>query len=263
MKRVFLLTAILSVTISSAQREKKEYYDTGELKSVIEYNDNGFPGDSKYYYKNGNLEKTGRWGGRYTLGGIKTYIGGEWKYYHENGKLSAVGYFYDNEKTGEWKEYNKNGLLTGSFDFDSNKRKIYYETGQLRQEGSLINNKPHGECYVYYENGKLYAIQNFNNGKRNGLWKEYYENGNIKNEYNFESDKLDGLWTTYYEDGKLFTTREYVEHKLMNVLKLLNRNGDSLDTGTFKNGNGLLNVYNPEGKLEEQVTVKNGIFIQD
>ena len=66
-----------------------------------------------------------------------------------------------------------NGKLNGPF-------KLYYENGQLKQEGSFKDNKEDGFCNFYYENGKLKREGKLGiNEKEEGLWKYYHENGKL------------------------------------------------------------------------------------
>tara|TARA_B100000959_G_C14648601_1_gene487379 strand:+ start:213 stop:587 length:375 start_codon:yes stop_codon:yes gene_type:complete len=81
----------------------KSYYENGQLKSEEYYKDNMLDSVSKYYYKNGVIERIDYNWKKWTLyqknyritgkieseGGFRDfpYRDGVWKYYHENGQL--------------------------------------------------------------------------------------------------------------------------------------------------------------------------------
>tara|TARA_Y100000589_G_scaffold216729_1_gene204405 strand:+ start:327 stop:557 length:231 start_codon:yes stop_codon:yes gene_type:complete len=47
--------------------------------------------------------------------------------------------------------------------------KEYYETGQLKVEGNLVNGKKTGIWKYYHENGQLWYETPYKNGKRDGI----------------------------------------------------------------------------------------------
>ena len=61
----------------------------------------------------------------------------------------------------------------------------YYESGQLKREGNLKENREEGLWRMYYESGQLKQEGNFIDGKQEGLWKNYYESGQLQQETNF------------------------------------------------------------------------------
>ena len=46
--------------------------------------------------------------------------------------------------------------------------KLYYENGQLKEEGNYVNGKKEGLFKVYYENGQLEKEVDYVNGKLKG-----------------------------------------------------------------------------------------------
>lgn len=106
--------------------EWKEYYVTGELMSVLNYNNDQLQGKAKDYHKNGKL----KFEGNYINGALE----GEVKYYFENGNLAAV-------------ENYKNGNYDGQ-------RKSYYESGSLKFMENWSNDEKIGRTTYYFENGQ-------------------------------------------------------------------------------------------------------------
>ena len=92
--------------------------------------------------------------------------------------------FYDNgnKKTIELYEQIKDKRVAKYY-------KEYYESQQIKIEGSLKNGKREGLWIYYYENGNKWSEGNYIDGLANGKFTQYYENGK--------------LWMyTYYKNGE-------------------------------------------------------------
>ena len=55
----------------------------------------------------------------------------------------------------------------------------------------------------FYQNGQLKETGSLIDGKKVGLWTYYYENGAKRLEANYVEDKNDGKWTEWYENEKI------------------------------------------------------------
>ena len=51
---------------------------------------------------------------------------------------------------------------------------------------------------------------------------------------------------------------EYKSDKIWNIIKYYSENGNKLDFGTLKNGEGILKCYNSDGDLRSEGLIKNG-----
>jgi len=89
-------------------------------------------------------------------------------------------------KNGYWiSDYYKSGKLYTEA-FSENKkpskekyrgmRKIYFETGELKQEEFYKNGKPDGVWRTFYKNGKIKTKGKYRNGEKVGVWKSFYKN---------------------------------------------------------------------------------------
>ncbi|MFK5890510.1 MAG: hypothetical protein QM486_07250 [Flavobacteriaceae bacterium] len=126
-KAILFLVAILSISYSNAQEQKKNYHFNGILESSGQIDENNFPiGEWKYYSKEGDLN--------YELNHTTNYS----KEYYTTGKLKAEGTF--NPLTGvhikKWITYYKNGQIKTKGVFDENgekngKFKTYFKNGTL------------------------------------------------------------------------------------------------------------------------------------
>lgn len=90
---------------------------------------------------------------------------------------------------------------------------------------------------------------------------EYQEDGiNKKDEYNFDNQSvLDGTQISYYTNGKIFNERLMKNGKLMSS-KYFTQNGEYLESGDYKNGEGLLITYNTNGKVISKESFVNFIL---
>ena len=130
----------------------------------------------------------------------------------------------------------------------------YYESGQLKikYNDTIIKGKLYKHFIEYYEMGNLKGTGYYLNGEQKfGRWTYYYENGNIESITNYKNDMIDGYDKYYYDNGQLWTERIYKNDKLMNVNSIYNKRGENLNIGTIKDGNGILNVYDEDGKLSK------------
>jgi Uncharacterized protein conserved in bacteria len=75
------------------------------------------------------------------------------------------------------------------------------------------------------------------------------------------SPKYSGILKCEYKNGKLWSERMINNGKPWTVLNNFDKNGNSMEKGSLKNGNGSLFIYNEEGKLEFIENYLNGILI--
>lgn len=134
----------------------------------------------------------------------KTYK--EYKDYYSNGRLKIVAY---------------QNLITGKWDGDYIE---YYEYGNPKLEGFLIDGNWANKLKGYYPNGKISYSGHYDSGKKFGRWEYFDENGKIEelkmylNGILKASVKLnaDGLYEgekKVYEDGRLETIEHYKNGK--------------------------------------------------
>lgn len=137
----------------------------------------------------------------------------------------------------------------------------YYKDGSKQMTGAYINigkELKEGEFIWYYKNGKTKEIKNYSRGSYHGYNMRQTEEGIPTRDCYYKNGKLDSLYKYYHDDGKIWSLMEYKNGKQWNVKGTWSKTGDSLDYGTFKNGNGVYNSYNREGELQTVTNFKNG-----
>ena len=226
--------------------ESVEYYEEGNIKSIIPFRNNIVEGLTITYYENGNIDEEVNY--------KNNKMNGEAKSYDENGKLNGRTIFKDDIKLEE-DVYKENEILKNTYkngelvkqdictpngtlkerrilNGDEMEYSTFYPNGNIKQKilakdktiikeqiyarnGNIMSNsffsdgKPVIELFEYYPDGKLFRKVSTINKMLNGDSFEYYPNGNIKEKVHFIDDKEEGEHFFYDEKGKLIKTEIY------------------------------------------------------
>lgn len=173
------------------------YFESGQVKTEITYQNNKIEGTLTNWFENGNKENEGN---------FKDDISkGAWFTWYENGGRKSEGAFLQGKAQGLW-EY-------------------WYETGEKKAEGKFLVDKRDGIWKYWYTNGQLSAEEVYNNGLISS-YKTYYENGVMKYKGNFVKGKAQGEWTYWNADGRVYLKGNYIKGE---------RNGEWLRS--FREGN--------------------------
>lgn len=139
--------------------------------------------------------------------------------FDEKGKLTAKGWYLGQKKAGEWSNFTEDRLISIENYTDGLKTgvsKRYYQTGELLDETTWLNNLQEGLYRAYDKQGNKYIECMYRNGKINGWYVSFYPNGGMETE-TFYKDNLRHGNSKYYDDeGKLCYTLEYEEGILLN-----------------------------------------------
>ena len=226
--------------------ESVEYYEEGNIKSIIPFRNNIVEGLTITYYENGNIDEEVNY--------KNNKMNGEAKSYDENGKLNGRTIFKDDIKLEE-DVYKENEILKNTFKNGElvkqdictlngtlKERRIlngnemeystFYPNGNVKQKiltkdkiiikeqiyarnGNIMSNsffsdgKPVIELFEYYPDGKLFRKISTINKMLNGDSIEYYPNGNIKEKTHFVNNKEEGEHFFYDKNGNLIKTDIY------------------------------------------------------
>lgn len=157
-------------------------------------------------------------------------------FYSDSKIKSIVNYLGEMSKEvqekGYWNRADETDIKEGVF-------KIFYPNGQLELEGTYVSNEASGVFKTYYENGSLNIIGTYKNNLSEGERKIYFPNGNVY---------LIGLCS---------------EGKLMDIITMLDIEGNSLDKGTLVNGDGTLKLYIPKGELIGEEEYVDGVKVEN
>jgi len=107
-----------------------------------------------------------------------------------------MGIFDFFKKDNSENKKNKDGNREGPW-------KIYHDNGQLKGEGSYVDDKQEGLWKHYHENGQLDVEGYMKNGIPEGVQKTYHKNGQLEKEVNIKDGKIEGILKIYDESGNL------------------------------------------------------------
>ena len=276
-----------------------EYYEEGNIKSIIPFKNDIVDGLTISYYENGNIKEEVHY--------KNNKMNGEAKSYDENGKLNGRTIFQDDIKLEEevhkeneiLKNIFKNGEVVKQDVCSPNgtlkERRIlngnemeyssFYENGNVKQKiltkdkviikeqlyarnGNIMLNsffsadgKPIKELFEYYPDGKLFKKISTMNEMANGDTLEYYPDGNIKKKAFFKNDKQEGEYTVYYESGAIMQKVLYKNGVRNGEAIAYYENGNIEQKAYFVNGKKEKEhlYYDKNGKLMKTEIYKNGI----
>lgn len=156
--------------------EMRRYYESGELKAVMAYNE----GSEK----------------------VRTCL------YYTDGELAAKGTFCQNTKDSLWTYYSYySGAVTSTEMYVGGQKhgweKKFYDSGQLAEEVEWNNNVKHGRWNQYFEDGVLKQLAFYSYGKVTGPYFFYWPNGNKYIQGQFVDNLRHGKWSFYTDEGKI------------------------------------------------------------
>ena len=276
-----------------------EYYEEGNIKSIIPFKNDIVDGLTISYYENGNIKEEVHY--------KNNKMNGEAKSYDENGKLNGRTIFQDDIKLEEevhkeneiLKNIFKNGEVVKQDVCSPNgtlkERRIlngnemeystFYPNGNVKQKiltkdkviikeqlyarnGNIMLNsffsadgKPIKELFEYYPDGKLFKKISTMNEMANGDTLEYYPDGNIKKKAFFKNDRQEGEYTVYYESGAIMQKVLYKNGVRNGEAIAYYENGNIEQKAYFVNGKKEKEhlYYDKNGKLMKTEIYKNGI----
>ena len=139
--------------------------------------------------------------------------------------------------------------------------KDFYSSGIIQMSGcysSMSFETKEGKFEWFNEDGSLNKKSEYQNGILNGVNQRWNKEGKLTLDEYYKSGNLDSLITYYYPNGNLWSTQEYKDGKRWNVLFTYNKNQDSINFGSIKNGNGTYINYTEEGTVKKQMNYKDG-----
>lgn len=150
--------------------EFRYYFQTGELKSILNHLENDL------------VEVT---------------------HYYQNGEKMATGFYKEKERHGLWKNYGAGGIVVSEGNYISDKKNgiwiLYYPSGQVTEKTTFNAGIEEGDYLSYYENGQLRQEANYINGDLEGATSFYKPDGKKKSTGQYYRSTRDGVWV-YFDD---------------------------------------------------------------
>ncbi len=153
----------------------KRFYETGEVRVIMQYNQK-----SDY---------------------VKT------KFFYNDGELAAEGTYFQEMKDSTWNYYSfYTGTLTSTEVYNKGAKhgieKQYYPNGQVSEEIDWVNNAKHGIWNQYFDDGTLKLKTSYSYNQLNGPYTLYWPNGNLMIMGHHLDNKRHGTWTFFTDEGK-------------------------------------------------------------
>jgi antitoxin component YwqK of YwqJK toxin-antitoxin module len=89
--------------------------------------------------------------------------------------------------------------------------KLWFDNGQLQQEGAYQFGKKNGTFTYYYDNGQVAATGEYHEDKAEDVWVWWHRNGQKATVGRYIDGQLIGEWRWWNEDGKLANQVTYNE----------------------------------------------------
>ncbi|KAA3651611.1 MAG: toxin-antitoxin system YwqK family antitoxin [Bacteroidetes bacterium] len=193
--------------------EWKSYYSSGTLRYEGQFADDKPFGVFKYYFQTGELKTVLE----HLADGMVNA-----KHYYQNGEMMAEGAYKNQLKQGKWITYGANNSKVNEGNYIGGKKfetwKIYYTNGQVAEEKSYKEDLEVGPFKKYFLNGKLKQEGIYENGYKQGETTFYNIDGSIELKGSYYRDSHDGKWIYYNEDGSVLREIEYKHGKRLTPL---------------------------------------------
>jgi antitoxin component YwqK of YwqJK toxin-antitoxin module len=182
----------------------KEFYRSGQLKSIGKYDKGKRIGEWKFYHPNGKIEQIGS----YSADGKEE---GTWSWYFATGELLREETYYMGMIDGYSIEYDEYGVVIaeGEYIEDYREGEWKFQYGDHKEEGEYLNGFRNGKWISYYPDGKTNFEGKFVDDEPHGRHTWYWPNGNKKTEGEYSMGLKDGEWIKYNMDGTPFISIIY------------------------------------------------------
>ena len=204
--RLLLGMALLGiVSCNNHVKVKKDYWDNGNLKSVLRYENDQLNGVCEWYLLNGKLQMEATYKDNKMNGLLRRW--------YENGKIMEESWYKDGVQDSVFHAYSLKGILVEEGYYVDGKLngeyKRWYENGQVFQEGQYVDDMMDGSWLIFYSDGKLAATANFDKGT--GTQTCYEQSGYKCLVTNYVDNEKHGRETYYNPDGRVTRVAVY-EH---------------------------------------------------
>lgn len=176
--------------------EMRRYYETGELKAIMNYEKGSDRVRTKIFYNDGELAGEGTY--------IRNMKDSLWTYYSfYSGAITSTELYNKGQKHGMEKKY--------------------YPNGQVSEEIMWNNNVKHGAWNQYFDDGTRKLVSFYVFGKVSGSYTFYWPNGNVYIQGQFMDNKRNGKWTFYTDDGQIKSEIVYQNGKAENEEEIIEK----------------------------------------
>jgi antitoxin component YwqK of YwqJK toxin-antitoxin module len=183
--------------------EMKRYYETGELKAILNYRHNSEIVHTRFYYDTGEIAAEGLY--------LRNQKDSLWKYYsYYTGALTSTEIYANGVKQGIEKKYYPNGQVSEEIEWQNGIKNgmwnQYFDDRTAKMKSTCKNNQLTGPYTFYWPNGRLYIQGWFVDDKREGKWLFYTDEGKLKWELNYVKGRAENEEQIIAQDQEFFKT---------------------------------------------------------
>ena len=212
------------------EAEWREFFDNGDLRCVVTYQNGRLDGPRRYFRKYGELE----WEELLRPDPHDSSVSlreGVYREYHDNGALKVYGEYQAGMRHGVYRTYHENGRLSEEYFYRHDQldptavHRTFYVTGILKSESCRGEGVDQGYEEAYYPDGSLIFRRGFKNTDSDGVWERYDTSGRCVWKQTYQDGLLSGEERTYFDEGML---ESLVEWKMGRKLREVHyyRNGN-------------------------------------
>lgn len=198
MCRLLCCVFVLAFISCNQQVEvKKDYWDNGNLKSVLRYQDGQLNGLCEWYLVSGKRQMEVPYKDNKMDGLLRRW--------YENGNIMEESWYKEGIQDSISRNYSLKGILVEEGYYVDGKLngeyKRWYENGQVFQEGQFVDDMMDGSWLIFYADGSLAATANFDKGT--GVQTSYEQSGYKCLVTNYVDNEKHGREIYYNPDGKV------------------------------------------------------------
>jgi antitoxin component YwqK of YwqJK toxin-antitoxin module len=256
----------------------REYYANGKLKREEHYLDNKLHGYYREFDGKGELVMAMR----YERGKIMEEIDKDIKElldmkstFDEQGRLIFTGGYKEGVPVGIHRFFDTAGVVENAYLYNEIGEKVsegiideqgrrkgpwkdFYPTGELRAEGTYLDNERSGSWTYYFRKGGIEQKGRFERDRFQGIWNWYYPNGNKWREESYFNGREDGEFVEYDQAGNILTKGDYIGGEKEG--EWIYHVGDNTERGSYVIGlrEGLWRSFYPDGTLKYEGLYSQG-----
>jgi len=186
----------------------KEFYPTGEVKVIGQYENGMKSGRWEYFAESGELIQEGSF--------LEGELHGNWRWYYLDGDLHRDESYRRGKENGLFQEWSESGELLVKGEYDNGWKQGFWilDVNDHREEGVYLDNERHGDWLHIYQNdielfsgsyemgiptgkhiyrsiqGNLERVERWNLGQKHGKWMYYGPQQTVERVLEYKRDQL-------------------------------------------------------------------------
>lgn len=277
------------------------YFETGEVMSRIEHEDDPRYMIATHYRQDGNVSGSGgyftteeldeagepirvkdkHWKYFDVRGTLRIeehwsngVLQGEYAAYDENGRVVERGFYENGEKSGPWSIFNERGKILNRVEFQAGLHHGEFQMNDDLGRNLIIGRHAHGQAigaWVHYNSDRtVHVVRKYENGElvmeryENGLQEQFFKDERPELQMNWENGKRHGAFKEWHDNGHWIVV-DQIDPSTGETESRLEIQGQSVAReGTYFEGelHGTVITYSPEGRLLTRESYDHGNLVE-